>query len=385
MKEKRKVDADLDQLIPILIGVWRRFSKLSGPPDRLQTREFRSVVEGVKQLQEGLDGSLVEVDYFKERSLLGSYLLYYWVIHYLEGLSLMGEIPFSPNRVLDLCSGPAPLAFAALKQGAKDVIAVERNLTALNLGAEVAGRYGFPLSIREADCLKILSSLSGKFDLITIGRGLSELFPASKKGWLEQQESFIHSLFSYLKPEGAILLVEDSLPVANRRLLQLRDQLVNRGVPIQAPCVWQGSCPALQEEKGVCYAQREMEKPFLIKEIQRAAQINLSSLKMSYLIVRHPEAGWPKLPEVPLYRVVSPPFESFGGKRFQLCGIDGKKTIGSHLKEHPKDSKAFEYLKRGELISIEKGLEKANGWDIVEGTKVVVQSPCGKPLPEREA
>jgi hypothetical protein len=379
----KKLNSDLDLLIPILIGAWRRLHKLPGPPDRLQTREFRSVVASVKALQEqSLNGqSLIGQRYFDSPELLGGYLLYHWVLHYLEGLSLLGELPAPPKRVLDLCSGAAPFAFAALRHGAQEAVAIDRSAAALSLGAEVCARYGAPLSLRTAECLKSPLPVEGKFDLIILGYCLEELFPPSKKGWELAQNSFVQQLLTErLTEEGYLLLVDRSHLEMNHRILRLRDSLVSAGIPIQAPCVWRGECPALKSQNSPCFAQREFEKPHLIKEIQRAATINLSSLKMSYLIFRHPRAGWPALPEGKLYRIISPPIESFHGKRFYLCGTEGKKTLGTHLATHPLESRAFEYLRRGELIAISNALEKQQALDIVEGTVVKVEAACGKPL-----
>lgn len=386
MKSKKNPNSDLETIIPILIGAWRRFNKLSGPPDKLQTREFRGVVEAVMKLNARFaDGkTLIGQDYFAQPELLGAYLLYQWVVHYQQGLSLLGELPCAPKRVLDVCSGPAPFAFAALRHGAEEVIAADQNLAALNLGAEVAGRYGMALSIRPWRCLKENLSIEGKFDLIILGHCLEELFPQTRKGWVDEQMQFLHKLLNKLNPNGHLLIVDNSFTEVNQRILQLRDTLVAEGIPLQAPCVWRGACPALKVKNSPCYAQREFEKPYLIKEIQRAASINLSSLKMSYVIFRHPSANWPELPQKDLYRVISPPFESYHGKRFYLCGTDGKKQLGSHLSTHPVESRAFEYLRRGELISVENALDKQNAIDIIEGTKVSVEAACGKPLPEVE-
>jgi hypothetical protein len=385
MKSKKTPAPDLNEIIPILIGIWRRFRKEGGPPDGLQTREFRGVVAAVKVLQQEFEGeqSLAGQDYFEKPELLGAYLLYNWTIHYQQGLSLIGELPSAPNRVLDICSGPAPMAFAALRHGAQDVTAIDRNIRAMELGAEACGRYGMPLTIRRWKGTKEKLPVEGLFDLIILGHCLEELFPQTEKGWREQQFMFIRSLFDRLTPTGHLLFVESSYLHANRRVLQLRDHLVKQGVPIQAPCIWRGECPALQTEKSPCFAQREMEKPFLIKELQRAAEINLSSLKMTYLLVRNPALGWPQLADKKFYRVISPPVEAFQGKRFYLCGTDGKKSLGCHLRQVPQEAKAFDYLRRGELISIENPLEKNNAMDIVQDTHVSLEAALGKPIPER--
>lgn len=377
MKRKKNPTPDLGELIPILINVWRRFRKEGGPPDRLQTREFRSMVEAIQVLQNKQETG----DYFSKPELLSAYLLYHWVIHYQQGLSLLGELPIVPKRVLDVCSGPAPFAFAALRHGAEDVYAVDQNLQALQLGAEVSGRYGLPMAVRRWNCFKGDLPVEGQFDLIMLGHSLTELFPEGKE---VEQERFILDLLNRLTPRGYLLIVEDSFPEANRRVLKLRDRLVKAGIPVQAPCVWQGECPALQAGGAPCYAQREFEKPYLIKEFQRAAEINLSSLKMSYLLLRSPQAAWPELPPKRLYRVISPPVTSFHGTRFYLCGVDGKKNLGSRVDPIPKESRAFEYLRRGELISVEEPFEHQNALDIVEGTRMNLEAACGKPLPSHE-
>jgi ribosomal protein RSM22 (predicted rRNA methylase) len=216
---------------------------------------------------------------------------------------------------------------------------------------------------------------------VIVAHCLQELFPETQKNWQEKQREFINSLLKRLTPQGFLLLVDKSYLEANRRVLLLRDQLVKEGVPIQAPCVWKGECPALKTPNSPCYAQREMEKPYLIKEFQRAAQINLSSLKMSYIIFRNFDANWPEVRKK-LYRVISPPAESFQGKKYYLCGTEGKASLSSHMDHLPKEARAFDFLRRGELISIENPLAKQNALEIIQGTTINMEAACGKPLIE---
>lgn len=368
MKNKKlKINVDSEEIMLLLIGIWRKFRKTPGPADVLQTREFRGVVEAVKKMHESPAGK-----YFDDPEYLGAYLLYQWMVHYQQGLSIMGELPKKPHRVLDVASGPGSFAFAALKHGAQEVYAIDKNENALKLCGEVCGRYGFPVTVRRWNCPDKLP-VEGQFDLIVVGHCLDELYPT-----VEGQRNFLAQLLKRLTPDGFLMVVDSSQLPVNKRILQIRDTL---GAPIQAPCVWKGQCPALQMANSPCYAQREFEKPYLIREIQRAAEINLGSLKMTYIIFRNPESGWPELPNKKLYRIISPPVEGYQGKRYYLCGTDGKRTIGSHLKEHPPESRAFEYLKRGELISIEDALEKGHAYDLLENSKVIVEAPLGKPLP----
>lgn len=384
MKVKRLPEHNLDEIMLVLMGAWRRMHKESGPADKLQTREFRRVVDAVKTLQNGLETSnqLVGKDYFSDKDLLGAYLLYQWVVHYQQGLSILGEIPVEPRRVLDVCSGPGAFALAALKHGASDVTATDQNLAALELGAEICGRSGYAMNIRQWNCHRGTIPLEGKFDLIILGHCLTELFPSHESHWNVKQMEFLSMLMNRLTSEGYLVIVDSSYLDANRRILQVRDRLVEKGVPVQAPCVWRGECPALQTSNSPCYAQREFFKPYIVKEIQRAAQINLGSLKMSYVIFRNPQAGWPVLDNKKYYRIISPPVESFQGTRYYLCGVDGKKNLGTRLNTIPREARAFEYLKRGELISIEDGHEHQHSIDIIEGTQIKVAAACSKPVPE---
>jgi ribosomal protein RSM22 (predicted rRNA methylase) len=204
--------------------------------------------------------------------------------------------------------------------------ALELEERALKIGAEICGKLGFPLTPRQHDSRNLSFPTQGKWDLIIIGHALCSQYETK-----ESQSTFITSLLTRLEENGHLLLVESSQSHENQRFLALRDLLVAKGVSIHAPCIWKGECPVLKSGS-YCYAQRPFEKPSLIKEIQRAANINLSSLKMSYLIIRAPASSPLSVLDKRYYRVVSPPVETFRGERFFLCGTDGKKTLGSRLK-----------------------------------------------------
>lgn len=383
MKKKKAPHHDLETIMPLLIEQWRRFRGIPGPKERLQTREFRGVVQAVCDLQDYTSNPSGS-DYFASEEHLGAYMLYHWVIHYQEALSLINELPKAPERVLDVCSGPAPYAFAALRHGATEVIATDRNLNALTQGAEICGRYGHTLTVRRWNCLtESAPPVEGLFDLIIVSHSLAELFPDTQKGWKEAEERFLRSLMERLTPDGYLLLVDSSLPAYNQRVLSIRDRFVKEGIPVQAPCVWRGECPALKAKNSPCYAQREFEKPFLISEIQRGAKIFLSSLKMSYVIFRYPGAEWPALPDGDFYRIISPPVDTHQGKTFYLCGTQGKKRLSSNLQTFPPQLRSFEYLKRGELISVEGATEEGKDFILTPESAMRIEAACGKPIPQK--
>ena len=350
--KRKTLTPNFDDLIPELIGIWRKFLKISGPPDRLQTREFRSVVEEIKKLR----GS----SSFKTREALAAYCLYFFPLHYAEGLSLIGEIPNIPKRVLDLFSGPAPFSLAAMESGASEVIGLDENADALRLGAEILGRRGYTFTQRVWNYPKPAKDL-GKFDLVILG--YAPHIPAD--------------VFEHLTEEGCLLIVDSSWPESNKRLLKLRNEYVQKGYHIVAPCIYKGSCPAL-EQNAPCYAQREYKKPHLMAEIQRSADINLSSLKMSYLIVS--KKSYIQTLD-PVYRVVSPALQTRFGKRYSLCGTDGYKSLGSRLSDYPKESRAFEYLQRGDVVSLKDPFTSNDTLEVITATELTVEAAVGKPIP----
>jgi hypothetical protein len=70
-----------------------------------------------------------------------------------------------------------------------------------------------------------------------------------------------------------------------------------------------------------------------------------------------------------------------------LCSALSASPKNKETKNHAPEGTSegipfFEFLRRGELISVENGLQKQNAIDIVVGTKVIIEASCGKPLPD---
>lgn len=355
--KRKQLQPLFDELIPLLVHTWRKFLKIpfpkEAPTGHLMTREFRSCVKEILKLKEGAPLS--------SRESIAAYMLYYFPLRYAEGLSLINELPILPHSVLDLYSGPAPFSLAALQAGATDVLALDQNQEALHIGAEVIGRLGYAFTQRVWKKESPLSSMTDKkYDLV-ISAYAPEILP---------------NLFDFVSDDGYLLVVEESWPAANKRLLNRRQQWLNEGYHIIAPCIYQQECPALARGFA-CYAQREFEKPYLLKEIQRAASINLSSLKMSYLILSKKEV----VHKESLHRVVSPALTTRFGKRYMLCGDEGFKMLGSRLEEPPRTARAFNYLSRGDLIHTENTFDHLDNKEVIESSSVEVRAAVSKPIP----
>lgn len=394
-RRKKHPVVDGDELTRHAIVTFRRISKLSGPGDRLQTREFRTACEAIRNIDTWIETALGNspenttkehlelLDTRYSRHAIMNYLLYFWPLHVYEAISLISELPISPEKVLDIASGAGSYAMGALLHGASEVTLFDQSELFLEAAGDLIGRWGYPIKVQRGLWPK-KPLPEGPFDLVIIGHAIYEM----SNGSYDIALNLVENALSRLSEKGYLLITTSSEEKVNRWFLELRDKIREKGYEIQAPCIWQGMCPAKKHQSSPCYAQRKWEKPYLLKEIQRGSGIFLNSLKMSYLIIRSPKMAKRSLTTTPLYRVISPPIDMLGEKRYFLCGTEGKKHIGcrkGHIGNDtplPKELRAFQFLDRGSLITFSHTLEKNEAVDLVLDSSITLVAPCDRPVPE---
>src|SRR5215831_9570652 len=306
--------------MPRLLSVWRRSRRLpGGPPDRLTPRELREVARAVQQLSRGLtrERPLAGSPYMDDPALLGAYLLFFWPVSYAQARQVLGELPWA-GTVLDLASGPAPIAFAALDAGAREVTIADRSPAALATAKELAREAGEALGIRRMDLAAAkpqTREVGGPFDLIAIGHGLNELYSAQPDP-ASRRAALVDGWLGALKKNGSLMILEPALRATSRALLEIRDLLVQRGRAIRAPCLYRGNCPALVKQSDWCHAERPWQRPAMVEALARAAGLRKESLKMSYLVVASPDSTWAEPPPGRLFRIVSEPLQGKGRLRY---------------------------------------------------------------------
>lgn len=372
----------LEECIEPLIREWRHLMHESGPYDRLQTREFRGVCEKVRVWSELLSKREGDIaSFLGEREGLASYLLYGWLLRYAESLALCGELSFLENpTVLEMGSWGAPFSIAAQRTIATQALALEMSQESLKVAGNLAGSFGQTLSFEQVSFEKIKYKqglASQKYTILSLGYLLRDLYPSEVPDFVEERAHFVEKLFSSYVEEGGVIVVTDSsADLINKEMLLLRDALIERGFSIKAPCVWQGKCPQLKA-KSVCYTQRPLEKPYLMKELQRGADIYLNSLKFSYLLIQKAK---PAKIDKPFYRVVSPPLDQEGKKIFYLCGSDGKKTLESRVTQFTAKNKALNFLKKGEVVTFEDAHSFGDRWILDNESSCTIVAALNKPI-----
>lgn len=386
---------DSEELTRHIIVSFRRLSKIAGPHERLQTREFRTACDAIKKIESWIETAISStmwnstkelIELLQERysrETIHNYILYFWPLHLYQGVSLLNELPDVPERVLDIGSGAGSFAMSALLHGASDVTLFDQSRLFLDAAGDLIGRWGYPIHVEEGTWPK-KPLPQGPFDLVTIGHAIYEM----SNGSHETAIKLIEDALARLNEKGFLVIATSSEEPVNRWFLELRDMVREKGHAIQAPCVWQGHCPAKKHQSSPCYAQRKWEKPTFIKELQRGSGIFLNSLKMSYLIIRSPLMKKLQPAIDPLYRVISPPIDMLGEKRFFLCGTGGKRHIGCRkefFKDSnavlPKELRAFQYLERGSLLTFSHIVEKKEAIDLVTDSTLTLVAPADKPMP----
>jgi ribosomal protein RSM22 (predicted rRNA methylase) len=381
---------DLSAWIPRLLATWRaarRGPRRGGPrppPDALLPDELREVGAAVTRLSTGLtrERELAGARYLDDERLLGAYLLFYWPISYLQARGVLSELPRRPRTVLDLGSGPGPLAFAALDAGAAEVTACDRSKQALSAARELARLSGEPLSTREWNPThrKPLAELTGGRapDVITLGHVVNELWKGD--GAEQKRAALLAEAARTLAPGGSLVVIEPALRDTSRALLRVRDLLVATGLAVRAPCFFRGACPALAKETDWCHAERAIDPPPLVAQIGRAAGLRKEAVKMSYLVLSPPGEPWADPPPGQVFRIVSEPLAGKGRLRYMGCGPDGRKGLALQEKHVGEANRAFKTLRRGDVVALEGAEARGDGLALGAASRVTVLAEAGRPV-----
>ena len=386
---------DLEAWIPRLITLWReqRTARTKGPRQpplrgrhfeeppspKLTPQEIKEVGAGIKRLSHGLtrERELAGAKYMDDPALLGAYLLFYWPVSYAQSRSLLSELPTRPRALLDLGSGPGPLAFAGIDAGASETIAADRSKPALELARQLAIASSESLGTREWSPERPLPE--GKFDVITMGHVLNELFD----GDIQKRADLVEKVLERVKPGGSLVVMEPALRDTSRALLQVRDVLVAKGYAVRAPCLFRGACPALVKPSDWCHAERPWRMPTLTETLARTAGLHKESLKMSYLVLAPKGEAWVEPPPGRVLRIVSEALEGKGRQRFMGCGPEGRIGLAMQDKHRNPGNEKFFHLNRGEVIRIGGEVEaKGDGAGLSDRSTVEIVARAGQAVPK---
>ncbi len=242
-------------------------------------------------------------DYMTRPGPLAAYVHYFhpWNLYRLT--RLLAALPLDlPDDALiaDLGAGPLTvltalwLARPDLRRRPLRFLCLDRAGKTLKLGLDIFRRLApdCPWNIRiEAEHLFRLPHFLGREQarLITAANVLNELFggPTGKRD--AELDSLAGRLAAHLDPDGQMLVIEPGTRLAARRLIELRETLIENGMGVTAPCPHQDECPMPGSgNKAWCHFAFDVRgaPPWLL-QLAEAARLPKERLSLSFLLARH--------------------------------------------------------------------------------------------------
>ena len=324
----------LDDHVPALLRRARALLGLpAGPDAALTAAEVRPAARAVLELHQGLVGerALAGPSTYAG-SRLGAYLLWWWPQTYLKTKAAlrMATLPREP-RILDVGSGPAPAALAALDALGGEAVCFDVSEPAL---AE-ARALGIARTARELP--------RETFDLTLAANVLSEL---------EDPAAFVQQL------TGTVVIIEPALRETGRALLGVRDTLLREGWFAAAPCLMQQPCPALASPRDWCTAEVRWTPPRYFAQLADATGLRADEM-LSFaplVLTRAPPALAPQT-----WRVVGVAPPEKGKKRVWICGADGRMPLVRLDRDARAHNTAFDELRRGDRVRLSGTERRGDG------------------------
>ena len=218
-----------------------------------------------------------------------------------------GRAPhFAPQSLLDAGAGPGGAGWAALETWPQIAAAslLDSNRAFLDIAETLAADAPAPL--RAAQRLRADLTAPGDWtaaDLVVASYALAEIAPAALAGTVERL---------WAATRGLLVLVEPGTPAGYRRLLAVRDQLIDAGARVLAPCPHAAPCPLSSPDW--CHFSQRLARS-RDHRLAKGAETPFEDEKFSYLVLARDGI----VPAPPTPRVLSPPRAGKPGVELKLC------------------------------------------------------------------
>lgn len=145
----------------------------------------------------------------------------------------------------------------------------------------------------------------------------------------------------------ALMIIEPSTRDHGRRLMQVRQQLIDKGFSLWAPCVHQLECPLLTKTKtDWCHHRFAIEKSPWFEELENQLPMRNDTLTVSYLLARK------KVPEkVAGTRIIGDTLFEKGKVRQMICRGPEREFLSYLTRQGPWNG-----LPNGSLIQLPENL-----------------------------
>ncbi|AZO48196.1 MAG: methyltransferase type 11 [Mesorhizobium sp.] len=234
---------------------------------------------------------------------------------------------FQPRTLLDIGAGPGTMLWATLDLWPDLVAAVmlEASAAVRKIGQSLAAEaIAARTEWLAGDATIDLADLQPA-DLVTAAYVLDEIVPAS----LPKLVGRLWQLTA-----GTLLIVEPGTPAGWQRILAVRQQLIEAGAHVLAPCPHEAPCPLVPPDW--CHFSRRVARSRLHR-LAKDADVPWEDEKFIYIAAARRPAP------ARLARVIAPPKAGSGKVRLKLCVPDG--NAGETLFSK-RDGDAFRIARR---------------------------------------
>jgi len=156
---------------------------------------------------------------------------------------------------------------------------------------------------------------------------------------------------NHLEEEGLMIIVEPALKLQSRKLLLMRQALIDQiktsgsNLKVLLPCLGEQACGALIKEEDWCHEEVDWMRPRYLRELDLLTGLDRRSLPFSYLVLQKTKRPLNELfssfegKNEERYRLVSPSKSlSKRTSEFFMCGQDGKRRSRFSVEDkiHPE-------------------------------------------------
>jgi ribosomal protein RSM22 (predicted rRNA methylase) len=209
-----------------------------------------------------------------------------------------------------------------------------------------------------------------KFDIIILANTLTEIVQEEKI-----PQKYIEQIFRYVTDDGIVVIIEPASRNLSRRLMRLRDVLLQDKVHhILLPCLHDNICPLIAARKGKewCHQSRAWRPPPYIKTLNKTLHREIDRLKFSYLVLSKKEYRTSTRTD---FLVVSDMLKEKGRRKCYLCTPAGRVELVRLDKSTTPANQDFDSISRGDIVTLRNHKRvRQNSWRIDETGSVTIMS-----------
>jgi hypothetical protein len=321
------------------VDMLESYKKILGKAAPMRTRHLDELHYSIRDLSRMLTGDRADLtnDYMGDPRSLNAYLRYFlpWNLYRLTRLLASLEIKLHDDSIIvDLGAGPLTFAQALwisrpdLRNKKLTIINVDRTPKVMKQGQalfnELAGKSPWKIVNVKGG---ITTKLREKADLLVSANMVNEIIMGLRTPLGLWAEKFCHQLGKMLAKNGRLLLIEPGVRHCGRAISVMRNEFLQNGWSVLAPCPHSGECP-MPGEHGTPWCHfnfNTTHAPQWLQELSARCGLEKDNVSLTFLYAAQPHEEIPAKDENAFaVRAVSESFKvETGGYGQYACSEKG--------------------------------------------------------------